>query len=114
MRILAAAVLVLVLAAGAQAASRPASTTEAQSFRRDVASFVTRNAAPGVRFAISRVRISRTNPRWAAARVSAPGLDTAGLLAHKVGGRWRGVALGTSGVGCAAPPAVRVDLGLDC
>lgn len=61
--------------------------------------------------------LASSDPTWARADL-VPGpdvaLDQAVVIAHKVGGAWEVADVGTSGVGCQTPPAVKADLGVDC
>jgi hypothetical protein len=68
-------------------------------------------------FTIQRCRIAATSPIWAAADVVPnPGvqLDRSTVLLQRIGALWNVESVGTSNVGCQAPAAVRVDLGLSC
>jgi hypothetical protein len=69
------------------------------------------------KFRITDMRISTVDHRWATGTGHlgvGPGHrqdDTAGLLFHFRGRSWHLVGIGTSDVGCGAPPVVMEDLG---
>lgn len=111
-------ILALALCAAACApalAARPASPGEIRQVTSGIRPFVTANSAPGLRFAVRTVTISTANRAWARVELYAPGAGSATAVARRVSGRWRGVSLGSDGVGCAIPSrAVRADLGLAC
>jgi hypothetical protein len=68
-------------------------------------------------YVVRMCRISATSPIWAAADlVPNPGvqLDQATVVLQRIGALWNVDAVGTSGTGCNAPPAVIVDLKLVC
>lgn len=68
-------------------------------------------------FTVQRCRIAASSPIWAAADVVPnPGvqLDRSNVLLQRIGALWNVESVGTSNVGCQAPDAVRVDLGLSC
>jgi hypothetical protein len=78
-------------------------------------------ALPAQGLTVTDVRVSATDPSYAAAHVVPPPdtTDPASALLRRSGGRWTLVEIGTAGVGCdTVSPAVRADLssvlGLPC
>jgi hypothetical protein len=74
------------------------------------------NARAG-QFTVQKCRIAASSPIWAAADVVPnPGVqvDRSTVLLQRIGALWNVESVGTSNVGCQAPAAVRVDLGLSC
>jgi hypothetical protein len=70
-------------------------------------------ALPAQRLTVTDVRVSATDPNYAAAHVVPPPgtTDRASALLHRSNGRWTLVELGTAGVGSGTvTPAVRADL----
>jgi hypothetical protein len=68
-----------------------------------------------VKLRLSRIRLSKTDRRWAAANYAAPGRQSGYAVLHREGARWRVVDYGTADVGCSsAPTRVLHDLGIYC
>lgn len=68
-------------------------------------------------YTVKQCRIAASSPIWAAAvTVPSPGvqLDRATVVLQRIGALWNVEQVGTSNVGCNAPAAVKVDLGLVC
>jgi hypothetical protein len=63
----------------------------------------------------SGVRLSKTDPTFAADRVQQAGAEGAVALLHRTGGTWKLLDVGTDQIGCGrAPRPVLNDLGLYC
>lgn len=68
-------------------------------------------------FTVRECRIAASAPIWAAATiVPNPGiqLDRSTVVLQRIGALWNVEEVGTSNLGCDAPPAVRADLGISC
>ena len=64
---------------------------------------------------LSRIRLSKTDRRWAAANYAAPGTQSGYAVLHREGTQWRVVDYGTADVGCSSAPAKALyDLGIYC
>lgn len=71
---------------------------------------------PASDVSVRTIRVAAVDGSWASA-VAHPvdqRTDDARVALHRFNGRWSVVTLGTAGVGCVVPVAVRADLGLSC
>lgn len=71
---------------------------------------------PASDVAVRSIRVAAAGSPWASA-VAHPidqRTDDAHVALHLSNGHWSVVTLGTAGVGCVVPAAVRADLGLSC
>lgn len=71
---------------------------------------------PASDIAVQTIRVAAGNRSWASA-VAHPidqRTDDVRVALHRSDGRWSVVTLGTAGVGCVVPAAVRADLVLSC
>lgn len=113
--------IALCLATGALASRAPTKTERAKVVRviRDELDSGSAAAVPIARIKIDGFRVSTANPRWAIVGVEAWSEDGQVLqpeafvmLRGYLTGLWHVQSSGTSGIGCEAPKAVRLDLKL--
>jgi hypothetical protein len=116
-----AAALAICVAAVSAYASRAPTTAERAAIAKAVKSSSLTSMVPDGDYDVKGIRISTVSTRgrrYGRVRLAPhPGVMTDGAygVVRRVGGRWRLIDLGTSGVGCnTAPPAVRRDLKLPC
>lgn len=71
---------------------------------------------PASDVAVRTVRLASTDASWASATIHPidQRTDDARVALHQVNGRWQVVTLGTAGVGCVVPTALRTGLHLIC
>lgn len=71
---------------------------------------------PASDVAVRSIRVASANTSWASAVVHPidQRTDDASVALHRVKGRWIVVTLGTAGVGCEVPAALRSNLHLVC
>lgn len=101
-------------------ARRGTAIDQTAATNRAIAAAVTRSSmlgeVPASDVSVLSIRVAAANADWASA-VAHPEdrrTDDAFVALHRVRGRWSVVTLGTAGVGCVVPTALRTDLHLIC